>query len=252
MAIDLFSIGRFTVHGYGLMIALGFVAALCYATWQCKKHGLNDDLFFNLALFVLIFGWLGGKILFCIVEWKAFVAAPLSVLGSEGFVVYGGIITGLLTIIVYCRAKKLDFFRYIDVMVAAVAINQAFGRIGCFLSGCCYGRETDSAIGVVFPEGCMAPAGVKLLPTQLFMAFGDLLLFLVLFLIVNNKNYKKGVPLCIYLSGYAIGRAIIECFRADARGSVGALSTSQFISIFAGIAGIIALFFVLKMNKKEV
>jgi len=246
MAIDLFSIGKFTVHGYGLMISLGFLAALVYGSFQCKKKGLNDDLFFNLAMFVLIFGWLGGKVLFVIVEFKDFLKSPLSVLGSQGFVVYGGIMSGVLTIYLYCRIKKIDFLHYIDVMVAAVALNQAFGRIGCFLAGCCYGKETDSAIGVIFPEGCMAPAGVKLLPTQLFMAFGDLLMFVVLVLILNSKKYKKGIAVGVYLTGYAIGRAIVECFSSDARGSVGALSTSQFISIFIGAAGLIVLYLVLK------
>jgi len=251
MAIDLFSIGRFTVHGYGLMIALGFALALCYATWQCKKSGLNDDLFFNLAICVLIFGWLGGKVMYCIVEFKDFVRSPLSVLGSEGFVVYGGIISGFITIYIYCRIKRLDFLRNIDVMVAAVAINQCFGRIGCFLAGCCYGRETDSVLGVVFPEGCMAPAGVKLLPTQLFSAGADLLMFVLLFVLINNGKYKKGLPLGVYLTGYAIGRSIIECFRSDARGSVGSLSTSQFISLFIGLAGAIFIYYIIKAKKED-
>lgn len=251
MAIDLFSIGKFTIHGYGLMIALGFVLALCYATWQCKKSGLDDDLFFNLGISVLLFGWLGGKILFCLVEFKDFIKSPLSVLGSEGFVVYGGIISGAITIYVFCKIKKLDFLRYIDVMVAAVAINQSLGRVGCFLAGCCYGRPTNSGIGVIFPEGCMAPAGIKLLPTQLFSAAGDLALFIILFLIINNKKYKKGIPLSVYLMGYAIGRFVIECFRSDARGSVGVLSTSQFISLFSGVIGMVVFFVILKRKNEE-
>ena len=251
MAIDLFSIGKFTLHGYGLMIALGFLAALIYGTYQCKKKGLDDDFFYNLAIFVLIFGWMGGKIMFIIVEFKQFLQSPLAVLGSEGFVVYGGIISGLITIYIYCKIKKKDFLTYIDVMVAAVAINQCFGRIGCFLAGCCYGRQTDSWIGVVFPEGCMAPAGIKLLPTQLFSAGGDLLMFVILVLILNSKKYIKGLPVTFYLTGYAIGRTIIECFRSDARGSVGALSTSQFISIFTGVAGVVAMWFVFKNNKVD-
>lgn len=251
MAIDLFSIGKFTIHGYGLMIALGFVLALCYATWQCKKSGLDDDLFFNLGISVLLFGWLGGKILFCLVEFKDFIKSPLSVLGSEGFVVYGGIISGAITIYVFCKIKRLDFLRYIDVMVAAVAINQSLGRVGCFLAGCCYGRPTDSGIGVIFPEGCMAPAGIKLLPTQLFSAAGDLALFIILFLIINNKKYKKGIPLSVYLMGYAIGRFVIECFRSDARGSVGVLSTSQFISLFSGVIGMVVFFVIFKRKNEE-
>lgn len=246
MAIDLFTIGKFTIHGYGLMIALGFLFALIYGMWQCKKNGMNDDYFFNLGMFVLLFGWAGGKLLYIIVDFKQFLVSPLSVLGSEGFVVYGGIITGFITIYVYCRNKKIDFLQYIDVIVASVAINQSLGRIGCFLAGCCYGRETTSPIGVIFPEGSMAPAGVKLLPTQLFSAGADALMFIVLFIIINHKKYKKGVPLCVYLIGYSIGRAIIECFRSDERGKVGVLSTSQFISIFTGILGILLFVYILK------
>ncbi|MDO4188090.1 MAG: prolipoprotein diacylglyceryl transferase [Lachnospiraceae bacterium] len=248
MAIDLFSIGKFTIHGYGLMIALGFLFALIYGMWQCKKKNLNEDLFYNLAMFVLIFGWLGGKVLFIIVEFKRFIQAPMSVIGSEGFVVYGGILSGLVTIYVYCKIKKLDFLSYIDVIVAAVAINQGFGRIGCFLAGCCYGRETDSWPYVIFPEGCMAPAGIKLVPTQIYSALGDFIMFLVLMIILNSKKYIKGVPVTVYLAGYAFGRSVIECFRSDARGSVGTLSTSQFISIFTGIAGVIALIIILKRD----
>lgn len=251
MAIDLFSIGKFTVHGYGLMIALGFLAAITYGTWQAKKLKLNDDALYNLAIFVLLFGWLGGKILFCIVEIKDFIKSPLAVLGSEGFVVYGGILSGILTIVIYCKIKKLDFLSYIDVIATATPINQALGRVGCFLAGCCYGRETTSHFGVVFPEGCMAPAGVKLLPTQLFSAAGDFLLFIVLFILINKKQ-KRGTCTAVYLIGYSIGRFIVEIFRNDARGAVGSLSTSQFISLFMLVGGIVVFYLTRKLKDKNI
>lgn len=247
MAIDLFSIGKITVHGYGLMIALGFMAALLYGLWQAKRRGLNEDYFFNLALFVLFFGWAGGKLLFCIVEFRQFIASPLSVLGSEGFVVYGGIISGIATIVIYCKSKKVDLLEYIDLIAAAVPINQSLGRVGCFLAGCCYGRETDSPLGVIFPAGCMAPAGVKVYPTQLFSAVGDFALFILIFILLEKK-VKKGIATVVYLCGYAVGRFVIEMFRNDPRGAVGGLSTSQFISIFILAGGILMLLFVSKMK----
>lgn len=252
MAVDLFSIGSFTIHGYGLMIAIGFFVALMYASWQCKKKDLDGDFVFNLAMLVLVIGWLGGKILYTIVEFKEFLVNPLNVLASEGFVVYGGVVTGTLTVIFYTKMKKKSFFDYADVIVTGVAINQAFGRVGCFLAGCCYGRETNSWIGVVFPAGSMAPAGVKIIPTQLISAAGDALLFVILFLIINSKKYRKGIPFCVYFSGYAFGRAIVECFRADSRGSVGNLSTSQFIAIFAGALGLLVLSCILRNNAEAV
>ena len=256
MAIDLFKIGSITVHGYGLMIALGFLAAILYGMWQAKKNGLDDDKLYNLAICVLIFGWLGGKILFCIVDFKNFIQNPLSTLGSEGFVVYGGIISGIITIVLFCKLNKIDTLKYFDVICAAVPINQGFGRIGCFLAGCCYGRETDSAIGVIFPAGSMAPAGVKVLPTQIFSAIGNLLLFCVLFLAINNmgpfvKKLKKGMCVFIYLAGYSVGRFIIECFRNDVRGNVGALSTSQFISLIMLPLAIVYFIYIKKKVKDE-
>ncbi len=250
MAIDLFSIGKFTVHGYGLMIGLGFLVAVLVGCYRAKKYGLSDDHLINLAINVLIFGFLGGKLLFIIVEFPTFLKAPMSIIGSEGFVVYGGIIAGILTIYIYCKIKKISFFSYFDILAPSVAINQAFGRIGCFLAGCCYGRETRSAIGVVFPEGALAPSGVKLIPTQLFSAGGDFLLFFGLIIYAKRAKYRGNVSAC-YLLFYSIGRFVIEIFRNDERGAVGMLSTSQFLSIFMFVFAIGFLVFNRKWGSKE-
>lgn len=252
MAIDLFSIGRFTIHGYGLMIGLGFLFAVLGACYQAKKDGLSADHVSNIAMWTLVLGFAGGKLLFCIVEFKSFLANPLGSLGSEGFVVYGGIIVGVLTIFAYCKIKKINVNDYFDLIVTFVPLNQAFGRLGCFMAGCCYGRETDSAFAVVFPEGSLAPAGVKLLPTQLIMAAGDFLIFAALYYFYLHRK-TRGVVVAIYLILYSIGRFIIEIFRNDVRGSVGALSTSQFIAIWTLIAGIILYFYISRkaISKEE-
>lgn len=261
MAIDLFTIGNFTVHGYGLMIGLGFIAAVLVGSYLAKRRGLSDGDFTNMAMLVLVIGFLGGKILHIIVEFKNFMADPMSVIGSEGFVVYGGIITGIATIYVYCRIKKLDFLKYIDLFAAAVPLNQALGRVGCLLAGCCYGRPTDSRFSLVFPENCCAPAGIKLVPTQPIMAVGNAVFFVVILLyylstctkksgdeqIPAKREYIPGIPTAMYLMLYSTGRFIIEFFRDDYRGAVGVLSTSQFIAIFTLAAGVILL--VLKMKK---
>lgn len=247
MAIDLFSIGPVTVHGYGLMIGLGFIAAILVGSYLAQKNELSADHFTNIAIWTIVIGFLGGKLLYVIVNFKHFLEAPMDVLGSEGFVVYGGIITGVITIVVYCRIKKLSAMDYLDLIVICAALNQAFGRVGCFLAGCCYGRRTDSAIGVIFPEGCIAPAGVKLHPTQLYMAAGDLLIFLVLLLLYREKEkVPKGFLCGTYLLMYSLGRFLIEFVRDDAeRGYVGALSTSQFIAIWIAIAAV-AFMYILK------
>ena len=111
--------------------------------------------------------------MYIIVNFKAFLENPKAVIGLSGFVVYGGIILGLAGILLYCKIKKVNALEYLDFMIPHIAIAQGFGRIGCFLAGCCYGAPTDSFIGVVFPAGSIAPSGIKLWPTQLMMAVGD-------------------------------------------------------------------------------
>ena len=144
MKIDLFSIGKFTIHGYGLMIAIGILCCVAMASYRAKKNGLDQEAIVDIGIYGVIGGFLGAKILYVIVEFKTFIKDPKTVLGSEGFVVYGGIIAGFLTAIVYCRIKKLYFLEYFDLAVASISMAQGFGRIGCFLAGCCYGRPTDS------------------------------------------------------------------------------------------------------------
>ena len=249
MAIDLFSIGRLTVHGYGLMIGIGFLIGIYVGCTRAKMLGLSDNHVMNISIYVITIGFLGGKILYVIVNFKEFMRNPLSTLGSGGFVVYGGIVTGVLSIFVYCRLKKISFLTYMDIMSASVAINQGFGRIGCFLAGCCYGKETESHFGVVFPDGCLAPAGVRLVPTQLMSAAFDFVL--AFFLIYITKKCKsRGMVSGVYLLFYGIGRFIVEFFRGDEeRGMVGAISTSQFISIFMVIFAV--GYIVFSMKKKQ-
>ena len=149
------------------------------------------------------------------------------------------------------EVKKLDFASYIDLFAASVPINQALGRIGCLLAGCCYGKETTSSFSLVFPEKCCAPANVPLLPTQPIMAAGNFVIFAVLVTLwLKGYNKKKGLLTSLYLIMYSIGRFLIEFLRDDERGSVGALSTSQFISLFIFAAGAVLLYFVISRDKR--
>lgn len=233
---DLFTVFGLTVHGYGLMVGTGFLLAVILCCYRAKWLGLSPDAALDLAILILVLGFLGGKLLYILVEFKSFLRDPLALLGSEGFVVYGGILSGILCAIWYCRRKKLNFWSYFDLMMPGAALNQGVGRIGCFLAGCCYGRQTNSALGVVFPQGSIAPAGIPLLPTQLFSAAGDLLIAAAL-LLLHRRLSRQGSVGALYLILYGLGRFVIEFFRADPRGSVGVLSTSQFISVFIVLGG---------------
>ena len=151
----------------------------------------------------------------------------------------------MLAAILYCKKKKLIFLDYFDLAAPSIAMAQGFGRIGCFLAGCCYGKETDLPIGVVFPENSLAPAGVRLLPTQLMSSAGNFLIMAIL-LMAYPKRKRKGDTGFLYMLLYGVGRFLIEFLRNDDRGAVGGLSTSQFISLFIVAAGIL-----LMCNKKR-
>lgn len=245
MKMDLVSIGKFTVHGYGLMIAIGILACIAVATYRAKKYDKDPEAIMDIALWGVVAGFLGAKLLYIIVEFKTFIEDPLSLIGSEGFVVYGGIIAGVLAAVLYCKKKNLVFAEYFDLAAPSISLAQGFGRIGCFLAGCRYGRETDSFLGVVFPAGGLAPSGVKLLPTQLISSAGDFLIMAVL-LWYHKRNKCAGNVSALYMVLYGVGRFLIEFLRSDDRGGIGMLSTSQWISLV-----IVALAVVLFVRNKK-
>ena len=216
----LFSIGPFHVYGYGFMIAVGIICAFTIGCFLAKRSGLDDDALFSMGLVGIVGGIIGAKLLYYIVEFPSIIADPSILLNfGEGFVVYGGLIAGFLSPLIYTRIKKLSFLPYIDCAVPGVAFAQGCGRIGCFLAGCCYGKETSAWYGVTFPADCLAPAGVSLIPTQLFSAAGDFIFAIILFILQRTLYKKKkktsGIVTAVYLMLYAVGRFLIEFLRND-------------------------------------
>lgn len=246
----LFKIGSIKVYSYGLMIAIGIVAALLLSLNRAKRLKLNTDAVMDLYIFGVAGGLIGAKLLYGIVELPTIINDPKFIIESlgSGLVVYGGIIGGIITGYIYCKRKKLDFWTYLDLLVPSLALAQGFGRIGCFGAGCCYGRETDSLLGVVFRNSFYAPNGVKLIPTQLFSSAGDFIIAGIL-LYFSTKSKRKGQVAGLYLILYSIGRFIVEMFRGDPRGNIGVLSTSQFICLFMFFIGIYIFGFVNKSGK---
>ena len=239
---ELFSIGPITIYGYGLMIGIGILAAYLNTERMARKYGLDPEPVINILIVGVGFGIVGAKLLYYITILDEIIKNPRLLLDfANGFVVYGGIIGGILAAMIYCRVKKLPFLKYFDLLMPSVALAQGFGRIGCFLAGCCYGKETESMIGIVFHDSAYAPNGVSLLPTQLISSGLNFLHF-VLLVWLTKKKKGDGQIAGLYLVLYSVGRFILEFFRGDLiRGSVGGLSTSQFIAIFVCLAGVILI-----------
>lgn len=250
----LFSIGHVHAYGYGFMIAVGALLAVFVSEFRANRRGLDGDLVFKAALWGLFAGLLGAKLTYIASNLKMLTIDPWAVLGSDGFTVYGGVVLGIIVGVYVLRRQQANVPVYMDLIIPQIALAQGFGRIGCFLAGCCYGKPTDSFFGVTFPPEAIAPSGISLIPTQLFSAAGDFLIFIALVLISDfatdhlrlapKKDPEKKSffqPLSIsgmYLVLYGIGRFIIEFMRMDPRRMLLGLTSNQYVSIFFLIAGL--------------
>ncbi len=248
---ELFSIGPFTVYGYGLMIAIAIIAAYVTTEIRAKKYKMAQELIFSLVAWCAVGGLAGAKLLYIIIELPNIIESENFLYDiATGFVVYGGIISGIITGYIFCKVKKLKFLDYFDLGMPSIAIAQGFGRIGCFLAGCCYGVETDSCIGITFHNSQFAPNDVSLVPTQLLSSGLNFIHFLILIIFAKRKK-ASGQVAALYLILYSSGRYVMEMFRGDLdRGSVGQFSTSQFISIFLFVIGV-ALFIACTIYAKK-
>lgn len=251
MKNELLTIGPFTIYGYGVMIAIGILAAYFTAEYRAKRLKMQYEHVFYLVIWCVLGGFAGSKILFWITEWKSVVADPGYLLRSmaDGFVVFGGILGGIAAGWVYCRIKNLKFLEFSDLLLPSVALAQGFGRIGCLLAGCCYGQKTGGWPSITFHDSDFAPNNVALVPTQIYSSLLDFAHFALL-LYLSRRKKADGEVTAAYLICYSVGRFILEFFRGDLeRGSVGSLSTSQFIALFTGAAGV-ALWMGLRQKRK--
>ena len=168
-----------------------------------------------------------------------------------GFVFYGGLIGGLLGLIIYVKAFKMEFFSFSDVCAAVIPLGHALGRVGCYTAGCCYGIPYDGFGAVVYTNTLgHTPLNTPLLPIQLIEALCLLVLFVVM-IVLYNKIKTKGAVTGIYLVGYGILRFVLEFFRGDLERGHLLLSTSQWISIAMVIGGCSLLYCIKKkVNNK--
>ncbi|WP_305205525.1 prolipoprotein diacylglyceryl transferase, partial [Faecalibaculum rodentium] len=166
MHFELFHLGPLTVYTYGFLIAIGILAAFFVADRRGKAMGMDTSHLEGITLTVCITGFACSKLLYILTRLPDILADPGILMNLEdGWVVYGGIIGGLLGGLWYCRRHQMNFMEWFDLLIPEVALAQGFGRLGCFFAGCCYGIPVEW--GITFPEGGLAPAGIPLFPSQL-------------------------------------------------------------------------------------
>jgi len=237
----LLRIGPFTLHTYGLLVAIGFLTALYVSQKQFQLNGLPTEILDQSVMVIAISGIFGARLFYVLtMDWEGFVSAPFTffMIWEGGLVYYGSFIIGLIGLYWYSRYRKIPFVGLTDAFMAPLFLGQAFGRLGCFSAGCCYGKPTDSILGVTFthPES-LAPTFISLHPTQLYSAMANFLMFIGIYLI-SKSSPKRGVLSATYLVTYGIFRFVIEFIREDYRGpAVLNLYPSQWISIAAVVLG---------------
>ena len=250
---ELFRIGDFTIHTYGVLLALAFLLALVLAARLAARDGLPRERIYDLGLWLLIAAIVGSKLLMLVAE-PEYRDHPLRLLSLDflrsGGVFYGGLLASVATAFVLVRRFRLPWWRTADAFAPAIALGQAIGRQGCFAAGCCWGEPTALPWGVRFTERghevTGVPVGVALHPTQLYESFAALAILLLLLWLHRRKKFDGQVVLA-YGVLYAAARFAIEFFRDDPRGdifgltSLTGLSTSQFISLLVGAASLCAL-----------
>lgn len=235
---------------YGLMIAVGILACFGVIFYYGKKKKIEDkftDFIFYNAIISIAVGF-GSAALFQATY--NYIENPENGFKLGGGITFiggliGGVICFLAVYFIFRKKYKNSLLDVISMCPCGILIAHAFGRVGCFFAGCCYGKETDSFLGVQFPD---LPHPVH--PTQLYEAAFLFLLFGVCFYLLMKKNFKHN--LSVYLIAYGIFRFLIEFLRADDRGAlVGSLSPSQFWSIVMVIAGVGVYFLLNYLYKKH-
>lgn len=226
-----------TLYSYGLMIGLGVLAGFYTALVQVKKYGVDSEKLSSLLLWIVLASFIGGKLFYYFEDPDKYFGDPSLMLkiSGGGFVFYGSLIFALPTIYFWLKKEKLPVRPFMDIFAFVTPVVHSFGRVGCFLAGCCHGKVCDNALGVSFnhPESLAEPLNTPLYPTQLF-DIGINIIILITLLILRKRKQFEGQLMLIYIVMYAVGRSINEEFRGDeARGYIfdGWLSHSQAIAI---------------------
>ena len=239
------------------MVIIGLILSLVVIVFLSKRRDLVRGQLAFLALFLLIGVFLGAHLLFFIVGLPDFIAnyngqsmaefLDAFLVASSGMVFYGGLLGGLLFLFIGCRIYKLPLRENLNNFAVVFPLFHCLGRIGCVLTGCCYGVEYHGPLAIFYDETYLNPGvndGINdysRFPVQLLEAAIELLIFVVLLLIYIKKEDKYSIT-CIYLLVYSVVRFADEFLRGDdLRGFWGPLSTSQWISIAIFIAVIIYL-----------
>jgi phosphatidylglycerol:prolipoprotein diacylglycerol transferase len=245
----LFSIGSFEIGTYGVLLALGFLAALWLAKRLARQDGIASDAITDISLVLLIAGILGSKILLIIVD--LFNGESMSQVFSlstlrAGGAIHGGILAATAAFFWRVRALKLPFAKTLDLLTTAVPLGQAIGRMGCIAAGCCYGAYCDKPWAITFHNHDAArfgtPLEVTLHPVQAYFGLSNLIILATLLTFRRFRKFQGQVS-ALYFILEGSFRLVLETWRGDiARGvwlNISWLSTGRVTALLFILIGVV-------------
>jgi phosphatidylglycerol:prolipoprotein diacylglycerol transferase len=242
-----FHLGSFSVHWYGVMVALGFLLGLWTASRRGLREGVPAERIIDLGPWLILGSIVGARILYVISYWREqFADKPfweVFMVQHGGLVYYGGLFGASLAFILFCRSKKLPLWKGADILAPSIALGHALGRIGCLFNGCCYGRPCSLPWAITFPQNPGGPPpGVRLHPTQIYESLLNLVLYAALAWLYRRKKFD-GQVFGIYLVSYAIIRSFVEIFRGDYPQYYfgGRVTPAHLVSLLILVAGLVLL-----------
>ncbi len=220
---ELFHIGPIPIRSYGVMLAIAFFAGVIYLWLIAKRDKKPFEPYLAVAYISIFGGVIGGRlayVLFHLDEFSGHWSATFNPFadgqfGIAGMNLYGGVLLAIIGTIVYCFWKKIPLLEILDYFAPAYALGLAFGRIGCFLNGCCFGTPSDLPWAVVFPTGSIPYSvfgSAHLHPSQLYTSFYGLALFFLTHYILKHRRIPGVVASVLFMTA-AVFRVLIESVR---------------------------------------
>ncbi|PIE89382.1 MAG: prolipoprotein diacylglyceryl transferase [Acidobacteria bacterium] len=251
----LFEFGSLKIPTYGVILVTAFLIAMALVKVEARRMHLPVEALQDLALWVLIGGLVGAKLLYILLDLPYYIENPHKLwdtIQSAG-VLYGGVILGIGTAVYLIRKHNLPLWNTLDLFAPLLAMGIGIGRLGCFFAGCCHGKAYSGPLSVVYPasEYCSAPSGIEFFPIQLVAVVDGLLLFAFLFWLARRRKFQGQIA-ALFMLLYGIVRFIEEFFRGDTGRGLwfnDTISTSQIIAIGMILAAI--LIFSLKRNAHD-
>ncbi|MCS7265584.1 MAG: prolipoprotein diacylglyceryl transferase [Armatimonadetes bacterium] len=231
----LFKLGPITIRSYGVMVALGILAGLIWLRREFNRKKLPEDLLYDLMVASIALGVVGARILYVALNWHTYKTNLLTILmiwADGGLSFHGAVGGGILAGLWLTRRYKVSFWKVADAVAPALAIGHFFGRIGCFLNGCCYGVPTNMPWGFKFFNPALGVDTLPSHPTQLYEAFGLLVLFFLLAKLSKQPPYE-GAVFIWWVIFYSVLRFVVEYWRAGVTADVvNGLTEAQWLSLF--------------------